>query len=79
VFVGGLDPNVTEDELKQSFSQYGEIASVKIPVGKQCGFVQFVQRYNPILCFIHGFKYRLIDIYQQYCTGFEIPNTILTL
>jgi len=45
VFVGGLDPNVSEDELKQSFSQYGEIASVKIPVGKQCGFVQFVQRY----------------------------------
>lgn len=46
VFVGGLDPNVSEDELKQSFSQYGEIASVKIPVGKQCGFVQFVQRNN---------------------------------
>ena len=46
VFVGGLDPNVSEDDLKQTFSQYGEIASVKIPVGKQCGFVQFVQRSN---------------------------------
>ncbi|KAJ8500690.1 hypothetical protein OPV22_011242 [Ensete ventricosum] len=46
VFVGGLDPNVNEDDLKQTFSQYGEIASVKIPVGKQCGFVQFVQRNN---------------------------------
>ncbi|EMS62393.1 Uncharacterized RNA-binding protein C23E6.01c [Triticum urartu] len=46
VFVGGLDPNVSEDDLKQTFSQYGEISSVKIPVGKQCGFVQFLQRKN---------------------------------
>ncbi|XP_010926371.2 polyadenylate-binding protein RBP47 [Elaeis guineensis] len=46
VFVGGLDPNVSEEDLKQAFSQYGELASVKIPVGKQCGFVQFVHRNN---------------------------------
>ncbi|KAG0497525.1 hypothetical protein HPP92_002216 [Vanilla planifolia] len=46
VFVGRLDPAVSEDELRQSFSQYGEIASIKIPVGKQCGFVQFVHRNN---------------------------------
>ncbi|XP_020082918.1 polyadenylate-binding protein RBP47-like [Ananas comosus] len=44
VFVGGLDPYVSEDDLRQAFSQYGDIASVKIPAGKQCGFVQFVQR-----------------------------------
>ncbi|OEL33014.1 Polyadenylate-binding protein RBP47 [Dichanthelium oligosanthes] len=46
VFVGGLDPNVSEEDLRQTFSQYGEISSVKIPVGKQCGFVQFAQRKN---------------------------------
>ncbi|WOK97662.1 polyadenylate-binding protein RBP47-like [Canna indica] len=46
VFVGGLDPDVSEDDLKEAFSQYGEIASVKIPVGKQCGFVLFVYRNN---------------------------------
>ncbi|XP_062199631.1 polyadenylate-binding protein RBP47-like [Phragmites australis] len=46
VFVGGLDPNVNEEVLRQTFSQYGEISSVKIPVGKQCGFVQFAQRKN---------------------------------
>ncbi|WOL19987.1 hypothetical protein Cni_G28789 [Canna indica] len=46
IFVGGLDPNVSEDDLKHRFFQYGEIASVKIPVGKQCGFVQFVERKN---------------------------------
>ncbi|KAB2031025.1 hypothetical protein ES319_D05G275100v1 [Gossypium barbadense] len=46
IFVGGLDPNVTEEDLRQSFSQYGEIVSVKIPVGKGCGFVQYANRKN---------------------------------
>ncbi|KAK6118866.1 hypothetical protein DH2020_047386 [Rehmannia glutinosa] len=40
----GLDPNVTDEDLRQPFSQYGEIVSVKIPVGKGCGFVQFANR-----------------------------------
>ncbi|GLT62106.1 hypothetical protein SLA2020_347690 [Shorea laevis] len=44
VFVGGLDPSVTEDQLKQFFSQVGELVHVKIPVGKHCGFVQFANR-----------------------------------
>ncbi|KAG8071130.1 hypothetical protein GUJ93_ZPchr0006g41621 [Zizania palustris] len=44
IYVGGLDPNVTEDELRKSFAKYGDVASVKIPVGKQCGFVQFANR-----------------------------------
>ncbi|XP_038716216.1 polyadenylate-binding protein RBP47C-like isoform X2 [Tripterygium wilfordii] len=46
IFVGGLDPSVTDEDLKQPFSQYGEIISVKIPVGKGCGFVQYASRYN---------------------------------
>ncbi|CAD6250618.1 unnamed protein product [Miscanthus lutarioriparius] len=44
VYVGGLDPNVSEDELRKAFAKYGDLASVKIPFGKQCGFVQFVNR-----------------------------------
>ncbi|XP_051151099.1 polyadenylate-binding protein RBP47-like [Andrographis paniculata] len=44
IFVGGLDPSVTDEDLRQPFSQYGEILSVKIPVGKGCGFVQFANR-----------------------------------
>uniref|UniRef100_A0A0D9VHB6 RRM domain-containing protein n=1 Tax=Leersia perrieri TaxID=77586 RepID=A0A0D9VHB6_9ORYZ len=44
IYVGGLDPNVTEEELRKAFAKYGDLASVKIPVGKQCGFVQFVNR-----------------------------------
>ncbi|KAG9159598.1 hypothetical protein Leryth_013581 [Lithospermum erythrorhizon] len=44
IFVGGLDPNVSDDHLKQVFSQFGELVHVKIPVGKRCGFVQFANR-----------------------------------
>ncbi|KAJ7570721.1 hypothetical protein O6H91_01G132900 [Diphasiastrum complanatum] len=44
VFVGGLDHNVTDEELRQVFSQFGEIVYVKIPVGKGCGFVQYTSR-----------------------------------
>ncbi|KAK9044333.1 hypothetical protein V6N11_072643 [Hibiscus sabdariffa] len=44
IFVGGLDSDVTDDDLKQPFSQFGEVISVKIPSGKGCGFVQFVNR-----------------------------------
>ncbi|KAJ6821994.1 polyadenylate-binding protein RBP45-like [Iris pallida] len=44
IFVGGLDPNVTDENLRQVFSQYGELIHVKIPMGKRCGFVQFAQR-----------------------------------
>jgi RNA recognition motif-containing protein len=45
VFVGGLSGYVTEDELRSFFQAFGEITYVKIPPGKGCGFVQFVQRH----------------------------------
>lgn len=41
VFVGGIDPMVTHDVLRAAFSQFGEIAGIKIPHGKGCGFVEF--------------------------------------
>ncbi|KAJ6897453.1 hypothetical protein NC651_023351 [Populus alba x Populus x berolinensis] len=44
IFVGNLDPNATEEDLRQTFLQLGEIASVKIPAGRGCGFVQFATR-----------------------------------
>lgn len=43
--MGGLDSNVNEEYLRQTFTPYGEIAYVKIPVGKRCGFVQFTSRF----------------------------------
>ncbi|KAK9121419.1 hypothetical protein Syun_019036 [Stephania yunnanensis] len=44
IFIGGLDPNITEEELKQIFAQFGELVYVKIPPGKGCGFVMFGAR-----------------------------------
>ncbi|KAL6514588.1 Polyadenylate-binding protein rbp47 [Orobanche gracilis] len=44
IFVGGLDSNVTDEELRESFVACGEVVSVKIPAGKGCGFVQFINR-----------------------------------
>ncbi|XP_047952722.1 polyadenylate-binding protein RBP47B'-like [Salvia hispanica] len=44
VFIGNLDPNVTEEELRQIFLQFGDIVYVKIPAAKGCGFVQFAAR-----------------------------------
>ncbi|XP_022763354.1 polyadenylate-binding protein RBP47B-like [Durio zibethinus] len=46
IFVGGLDSDVSDDDLRQPFSQFGEIISVKIPPGKGCGFVLFANRKN---------------------------------
>jgi len=37
VFVGGLDPSTTEDELRARFGALGEIVSVKVPPGRGCG------------------------------------------
>ncbi|KAI4390093.1 hypothetical protein MLD38_002242 [Melastoma candidum] len=44
IFVGGLDPSVSDDHLRQLFGQFGELHHVKIPPGKRCGFVQFASR-----------------------------------
>ncbi|GJZ09904.1 polyadenylate-binding protein RBP47B' [Tanacetum coccineum] len=47
VYVGNLDPVITEEELRQLFMQFGDIVYTKIPVAKGCGFVQFTARSNP--------------------------------
>lgn len=44
VFIGGLSSLVSEDELRAYFQPFGSIVYVKIPVGKGCGFVQYVDR-----------------------------------
>ncbi|KAI8470821.1 MAG: hypothetical protein J3K34DRAFT_508565 [Monoraphidium minutum] len=44
LFIGGLSAGVSEEQLRAVFGQYGEIVYTKIPAGKGCGFVQFVDR-----------------------------------
>lgn len=56
VFIGNLDTNVTEEELRQIFSQFGDIVYVKIPASKGCGFVQFAARYVMVSKFLFANK-----------------------
>ncbi|KAL6880437.1 hypothetical protein ACP4OV_012002 [Aristida adscensionis] len=44
LFVGCLDQSVTEEDLKQTFSPYGELVDVKVLEGKFCGFVSYSER-----------------------------------
>lgn len=44
IFVGGLDASINDDMLRQVFGQFGDLVHVKIPLGKRCGFVQYVNR-----------------------------------
>jgi RNA recognition motif. (a.k.a. RRM, RBD, or RNP domain) len=37
--------NINDEHLRQVFSTYGELVSVKIPAGKKCAFVQFANRF----------------------------------
>ncbi|CAI4275614.1 CAS_1a_G0003980.mRNA.1.CDS.1 [Saccharomyces cerevisiae] len=44
VFVGGLVPKTTEFQLRSLFKPFGPILNVRIPNGKNCGFVKFEKR-----------------------------------
>lgn len=44
IFIGGLNVPISESELRELFSKFGDITYVKIPAGKNCGFVQFFHR-----------------------------------
>ena len=41
---GACCAGVSEDDLRMLFGRFGDIVYTKIPPGKGCGFVQFVQR-----------------------------------
>lgn len=44
LFIGGLSAGVSEEQLRSIFGRFGDIVYTKIPQGKGCGFVQFVDR-----------------------------------
>lgn len=41
LFIGNLDPTVTEEELRQKFADYGKIESLRLLPNKECAFVNF--------------------------------------
>ena len=44
LFVGGLDPHVTEVVLCTTFAVFGTITYCRVPPGRACGFIQFDSR-----------------------------------
>ncbi|KHG17307.1 Polyadenylate-binding RBP47 [Gossypium arboreum] len=77
IFVGGLDSDVSDDDLRQPFSQFGEIISVKIPLGKGCGFVLFANRQVGCPTFL-GSKYWKQTVHQSLLkTDFDSGELIL--
>jgi hypothetical protein len=53
LFVARLDLSVTNEDLKEAFSPYGEITDVKVIAGKKYGFVTYLSRYwLSSLCFV---------------------------
>lgn len=44
LFVGHLDQSITNEDLVQAFSPYGELVDVKVLGGKGCGFVTYLSR-----------------------------------
>ncbi|EDO17076.1 hypothetical protein Kpol_530p46 [Vanderwaltozyma polyspora DSM 70294] len=44
VFIGGLSPKINESQVRSLFKPFGNIVNVKLPPGKNCGFVKFENR-----------------------------------
>ena len=56
LFVGDLDPTVTTETLTETFGKFGGLVYAKIPLGKRCGYVQFMNRASAELALqkLHG-------------------------
>ena len=56
LFVGGLAAGATEAELAELFQPFGALAGVRVPPGKNCGFVEFAMREaaEAALSAVHG-------------------------
>lgn len=52
LFIGNLNPQTTEDSLRELFSEFGEIVSVKVPIDAETGmprgfgFVEMADRFE---------------------------------
>ncbi|TIA83548.1 hypothetical protein E3P92_00742 [Wallemia ichthyophaga] len=44
LWIGGLDPRTTAQELMHVFAPYGAIESLRLLTDKECGFVNFVEK-----------------------------------
>lgn len=44
LYVGGLTPGITEEDLHDQFYSFGELQSIKVIEHRNCAFVTFVNR-----------------------------------
>eukprot|EP00298_Acanthocystis_sp_HF-20_P015051 c21007_g1_i2.p2 GENE.c21007_g1_i2~~c21007_g1_i2.p2 ORF type:complete len:444 (-),score=214.67 c21007_g1_i2:17-1348(-) len=44
LYVGGVTPQITEEDIKNIFYCYGEIASIRMVIRSQCAFVNYILR-----------------------------------
>ncbi|OWZ03217.1 hypothetical protein PHMEG_00025089 [Phytophthora megakarya] len=73
VFVGGLDPSTTDEELRARFGALGEIVSVKVPPGRGCGFVQYTTKEaaEVAIAQMNGTVISGVKPYGQYQAGYQ--------
>ncbi|KAA6316872.1 MAG: hypothetical protein EZS28_055192, partial [Streblomastix strix] len=44
IFVGNIESDVTEVEIRREFNKFGSIPFVKIPPSHNCAFIQYMKR-----------------------------------
>lgn len=44
LYIGGLNPDITEDDLRDKFYSFGEIQSVKVIESRHCAFITYTTR-----------------------------------
>lgn len=56
IFVGNLDPTVSESTLRRAFEEFGTVAYAKVTPRKGCGFVHFFDRAEAVAAIenMHG-------------------------
>lgn len=56
IFVGNLDPTVSESTLRRAFEEFGTVAYAKVTPKKGCGFVHFFDRAEAVAAIenMHG-------------------------
>lgn len=56
IFVGNLDPTVSESTLRRAFEEFGAVAYTKVTPKKGCGFVHFFDRAEAVAAIenMHG-------------------------
>ena len=65
LFLGGIEPDISEDHISTHFRQFGPLTNVSILSSKKCAFVSFVQ-FGVFLAFFKFFLFIYLFIFYFY-------------